>query len=135
MLIFNDRFNIQPGGVYFPKNRLVMASSNDLRQLIRNSYECMRKILELDTQSTLTNFNVMETLNNSTILRYRELEPYLDSLESETSKIRALDQELAKNKPKLQQLEERTKKLALLVEQMDEWSAELEVKSRRYTRK
>ncbi|KAG7829164.1 hypothetical protein KL920_002957 [Ogataea angusta] len=112
-----------------------MASSNDLRQLIRNSYECMRKILELDTQSTLTNFNVMETLNNSTILRYRELEPYLDSLESETSQIQALDQELAKTKPELEQLEERTRKLALLVEQMDEWSAELEVKSRRYTRK
>ncbi|KAG7798075.1 hypothetical protein KL929_002040 [Ogataea haglerorum] len=107
-----------------------MASSNDLRQLIRNSYECMRKIMELDTQSTLTNFNVMETLNNSAILRYRELEPYLDSLESETSKIRTLDQELAKNQPRLEQLEERTKKLAMLVEQMDEWSAELEVKSR-----
>ncbi|KAH3662452.1 hypothetical protein OGAPHI_005704 [Ogataea philodendri] len=109
-----------------------MSSSNDSRTLIRTSYECLRRILEIDTQSTLAQLNLMESLNNSAILKYKEIETYLDGLETDTAHISALDRELHRSKPQLDTLEARVQKLAVLVDQIDEWSAELEVKSRHY---
>ncbi|KAF6014377.1 hypothetical protein HII13_000722 [Brettanomyces bruxellensis] len=51
------------------------------RKAIVESCECLKKIVDLDTKSTTTALGVPEAVNNSAILKYRDLEGYISELE------------------------------------------------------
>ncbi|VEU23380.1 DEKNAAC104476 [Brettanomyces naardenensis] len=64
------------------------SSNQDPKLLIKASYECIKKILDLDTQSTIADINLLETINNSSTLKYRDVESYVNTIleDSETVK-------------------------------------------------
>lgn len=110
------------------------ASKQDPKKLIGASYECIKKILELDTQSTIIDMNMMESINNAAILKYRDVESYVDSIEKDAAVVHDSQLQLAQAGGKLSVLECRVAKLERLVNELDEWSSELEVKVRRRRR-
>ncbi|CDK24835.1 unnamed protein product [Kuraishia capsulata CBS 1993] len=89
--------------------------------LVKESFECERKILELDAQTIVADLNMMEAINTDAVLRYRAYEKQLNALSDSGSKIRQHND-----------IEVSVDKLQVLSEEIDEWSAELEVKARRY---
>lgn len=107
------------------------SARQDPRVLIQVSYECLKKILELDAQSTSSDLNLIESLNTSIALRYKDLQPYLEDLTDNSIKIKESDLNLKKKIEDLNLLEKRVLNLKKLSVQLDEWSNELEVKTRR----
>ncbi|OWB63706.1 hypothetical protein B5S29_g4708 [[Candida] boidinii] len=107
------------------------SARQDPRVLIQVSYECLKKILELDAQSTSSDLNLIESLNTSIALRYKDLQPYFEDLTDNSIKIKESDLNLKKKIENLNLLEKRIMILKNLSIQLDEWSIELEVKTRR----
>lgn len=58
------------------------------RKAIGESYECLKKIVDLDTKSTTTALGVPEAANNAAILKYRDLEGYIDELVENCDSVR-----------------------------------------------
>ncbi|ODV86481.1 hypothetical protein CANARDRAFT_190362, partial [[Candida] arabinofermentans NRRL YB-2248] len=100
----------------------------DPKKLIRASYECVKKIIELDTMSTIADFNLLESINNSSTLKYKELDTYMDKMVTNSGKIQDINVILKQKESQLKILEDRVEKLNILASQLDEWSSELEVK-------
>ncbi|GMG39199.1 unnamed protein product [Ambrosiozyma monospora] len=103
-----------------------LPARQDPKKLIKASFECIKKIMELDTQSTIADLTLLETINSSSILKFKDIETlYL---------VNNSDNQLKDSEFKLKLIEERVSKLVILSDQLDEWSRELEVKSMKYTR-
>lgn len=104
----------------------------DPKALVKASYECVQKILELDTQNTVCELNGMETINNGALLKYRDVVSYCSTLKKDSDAIKEIDRQLKDKEPLLENIEQKIEKLYNLVSQLDEWSSELELKSRKY---
>lgn len=103
---------------------------DDPRTSIKVAYECVKRILELDTENVVSDLNVMESVNNVSILRFRDLELYCSEMKANSEIIRKADEELKKTVPMLDKIESKIDSLYSIVLEMNEWSKELEVKSK-----
>lgn len=103
---------------------------DDPRTSIKVAYECVKRILELDTENVVSDLNVMESVNNVSILRFRDLELYCSEMKGNSEIIRKADEELKKTVPMLDKIESKIDSLYSIVLEMNEWSKELEVKSK-----
>lgn len=101
----------------------------DHKNNIKIIYECMKKILELDTENVVSNLNIMESVNNVLILNFRDLELYCSEMKENSETIKTIENEILKTVPKLEEIESRIDQLLAVSQEMDEWSAELEVKT------
>lgn len=104
---------------------------DDPQTSIKVAYECMKRILELDTENIVSDLNVMESINNVSILRFRDLESYCSEMKANSEIIRKCDEQLKKTVPMLDDIEKSIDNLYDIVTEMNEWSKELEVKSKR----
>lgn len=103
---------------------------DDPQTSIKVAYECVKKILELDTENVVSDLNVMESVNNVSILRFRDLELYCSEMKANSEIIKKADEELKKTVPMLDKIERKIDSLHSIVLEMNEWSKELEVKSK-----
>lgn len=103
---------------------------DDPRTSIKVAYECVKRILELDTENVVSDLNVMESVNNVSILRFRDLELYCSEMKANSEIIRKADEELKKTVSMLDKIESKIDSLYSIVLEMNEWSKELEVKSK-----
>lgn len=108
---------------------------DDPQTSIRIAYECVKKILELDTDNVVSDLNIMESVNNVSILRFRDLELYCSDMKANSEIIRKSEESLKKTLPMLNEIEKNVDNLYSLVTEMNEWSKELEVKSKRISSK
>lgn len=103
---------------------------DDPQTSIKVAYECVKRILELDTENVVSDLNVMESVNNVSILRFRDLELYCSEMKANSEIIKKADEELKKTVPTLDNIECKIDSLYSIVMEMNEWSKELEVKSK-----
>lgn len=108
---------------------------DDPQTSIKVAYECVKKILELDTENVVSDLNIMESVNNVSILRFRDLELYCSDMKANSEIIRKSEESLKKTLPMLNEIEKNIDNLYSVVTEMNEWSKELEVKSKRISSK
>lgn len=104
---------------------------DDPKRAIKVAYECVKKILELDTENVVSDLNIMESVNNMSILRFRDLELYCSEMAANSDMIKQAGDDLKSTLPMLDKIEKKIDRLHAIVLDMDEWSRELEVKSKR----
>ncbi|VUG17610.1 DEBR0S2_11672g1_1 [Brettanomyces bruxellensis] len=102
------------------------------RKATVESCECLKKIVDLDTKSTTTALGVPEAVNNSAILKYRDLEGYINELEENCESVEQSDMQILKTNVQLDTLEKRVGNLEALTDQLDKWSSQLEKTTRKY---
>ncbi|KAG0682455.1 hypothetical protein C6P40_001491 [Pichia californica] len=108
---------------------------DDPQTSIKVAYECVKKILELDTENVVSDLNVMESINNVSILRFRDLELYCADMKANSEIVKQSEDKLKKSIPMLAEIERKIDELHSIVVEMNEWSKELEVKSKRASSK
>lgn len=102
--------------------------NEDPRRAIKVAYECTRKIIELDTENVVSELNVIESVNNVAILKFRDLSSYCKDIETNSEDIKKGDKIFKENEELLKKSEDQIDKLYMLSLQIDEWSHELELK-------
>ncbi|GME84288.1 unnamed protein product [Ambrosiozyma monospora] len=67
-----------------------LPARQDPKKLIKASFECIKKIMELDTQSTIADLTLLETINSSSILKFKDIETYIDALLKDSLSIKMI---------------------------------------------
>ena len=110
------------------ENRGSNGSDNKVRD-IKVVYECIRQMLSLDTDLVIEELDIMKEVNDAIITRYRDLNSYSEEMYQYSNEYNNKNLSLDTNT--LQLIENRVDKLLLTVEEMEEWSHEMEVKFNR----
>lgn len=95
---------------------------------VKIAYECVRQMLTLDTELVVNELDVMTAVNNAAITRFRDLASYSDDLHAGS----VVDWN---GLAELEELETKVDRMHVTVQELDEWSRELEVKLQRVSNK
>jgi hypothetical protein len=106
-------------------------AQNDPKKAIRTVYECIRKILEIDTENVVSDLNVMESVNNVAILRFRDLGSYINELHEDSKLVQEAENSIAETLPALLAMEKQVDAMHSVAVDLNEWSQEVEVKLQR----
>ena len=101
----------------------------ETQQRIQVAQECVRRIVELDTENAVGELNIMESTNNVALLKFRDVAHYTGELHKNSSLV--LEQEALCDRrgvAALQQAERRVAQLERVAHELDEWSRELLLK-------
>lgn len=92
------------------------------------AYECISKIIELDTENVVSELSMLESVNNSSILKFRDLGMYSQDVLANTVTVHDGDEQLRSTLPDISKLGSRVDTLHRIALELDEWSHELQVK-------
>ncbi|ODV62083.1 uncharacterized protein ASCRUDRAFT_33085 [Ascoidea rubescens DSM 1968] len=112
-----------------PSKKLPTKDSS--QELIKDSITNITRIIENDTDISLIDLNLIQQLNTQKTLNLMKLERKLDLILNESKQITQINEDLTNTLTKLNVLENQVNHLERIAKEMDEWSKELQVKSRR----
>lgn len=105
-----------------------MSDISDANTSIRIAYECIRRILELDTQDVAREISLMEEINNNATPKFRDLESYASEMKIESDVIREFEVQLAKDNSIIYKIENSLSEIENLLMDMDNWTQDLDMK-------
>lgn len=107
------------------------ANTKSTQLTIHESFESLKKIVELDIDSSLTDLTLLEKLNNELTLNYRNYQDSLTQFEENTKETELEFDQVRDMGDKLDLLESQVDKLSQLANEIDEWSREVQIKVKR----
>lgn len=108
-----------------------MSTLNDTSKLIRHALNQSLKLVESDTEVSTIDVNLLVNLNTNQSLNYIKLEQHLNSMELDSKKLLAMEEELLLLVKDLDHIERQVDALCQVTGELDLWSKEVEQKVNR----